>query len=65
MFNSALEIRLESDVSRIGLELADFVDKVGIQTSWDSDAACLVDVWTVVRCILRAFSGSLGHMRPR
>jgi hypothetical protein len=43
---------------------ADCVDKVGIQTGWGSDAACLVEVRTVVRCILRAFSGSLDHLRP-
>jgi hypothetical protein len=44
--------------------MADFVEKVGIQTGWDGDAACLVEVRTVLKCILRAFSGSLGHLRP-
>jgi len=44
--------------------LADCVDKVGIQRGWDSDAACLVEAKTVVRCILRTFSGSLGHLGP-
>jgi hypothetical protein len=46
------------------LLLADCVEKACIRTGWDSDAACLVEVRTVVRCILRTFSGSLDHMRP-
>src|SRR3712207_5702206 len=45
-------------------ECADCVDKVGIQTGWDSDEACAVEVTTGVKCILRAFSGSFGHLRP-
>jgi hypothetical protein len=46
------------------LLLADFVEKVGIHMGWGSDAACLVEVRAVVRCILWAFSGSLDHLRP-
>jgi hypothetical protein len=46
-----------------GQLLADFVEKVGIQTGWNSDAASLIEGGSAVRCILRAFSGSLGHLR--
>jgi len=38
--------------------IADFVERVGIEMGWDSDAAYLVEVRTVVRCAFRIFSGS-------
>jgi hypothetical protein len=38
--------------------IADFVEGVGIEMGWDSDAAYLVEVRTVVRCAFRIFSGS-------
>jgi IS5 family transposase len=47
-----------------GRLLADFVEKVGIQTGWGSDEGCFVEVEPEVRCALRVFSGSLGHLRP-
>ena len=44
--------------------MADCVEKVGVQTSWDSDEACPVEVGSEVRCAFQTFSGSLGHLTP-
>jgi hypothetical protein len=52
-----------SNQNREGQVLADCVEKVGIQAGWDSAEACFIEVRSEVRCALRTFSGSLGHLR--